>query len=87
MEYVRAIEVKHASCKKKNVLCFMDDLKTYLEQPPDETIQSQYCDGWTWGHYIMNVFVFNLDGTIPMTYFEDILGQDSYWVGDNFQYM
>ncbi len=48
MEYVRATESKHPALKEKKVWCSMDGLKLYIERPPDETIQSQYYNGWTY---------------------------------------
>ncbi len=69
MSEVRGIESRQPSLKEKEVWCSMNGLTLYIEGPPGETTQSKYYNGWTQDFYITNVFGFNPDGTIPVTYF------------------
>ena len=47
----------------------MDGLKLYLQQSGNSEIQARFYNGWTHGHYVMLIFVFCLDETIPITFF------------------
>jgi len=53
-----------------NVWSTMDGLKLYLQQSGKSEIQACFYNGWTHGHYVTLVFVFCLDGTIPITFFK-----------------
>ncbi len=44
----------------------MDGLKLYLEQSGDQVIQNMFYNRWTHDHYVLLVFVFCPDGTIPI---------------------
>ena len=52
-----------------NVWSTMDGRKLYLQQSGNSEIQARFYNGWTHGHYVMLIFVFCLDGTIPITFF------------------
>ncbi len=62
--YEAAIQVRHPSLT--NVLCTMDGLMLYLQQSCDWVIQNMFYNGWTHDHYVLSVFVFCPDGTIPI---------------------
>ena len=47
----------------------MDGLKLNLQQSGNTEIQACFYNGWTHGHYVMSVFVFCPDGTIPIAFF------------------
>jgi hypothetical protein len=47
----------------------MDGLKLYLQQSGNAIIQEHYYNGWTQDHYVMPVFCFCPDGTIPIAVF------------------
>jgi hypothetical protein len=47
----------------------MDDLKLFLQQSGNAIIQERYYNGWTHYHYVMSVFCFCPDGTIPIAFF------------------
>ena len=47
----------------------MDGLKLYLQQSGNANIQEHYYNGWMHDHYVMSVFCFCPDGTIPIAFF------------------
>jgi len=51
-----------------NVWSTMDGLKLYLQQTGNTEIQARFYNGWTHGHYVISVFVFCPDGTIPIAF-------------------
>jgi hypothetical protein len=46
----------------------MDDLKLYLQQAGSGEIQECFYNGWMHDHYVMSVFCFCPDGTIPIAF-------------------
>jgi len=61
--YQAAIKDKHPNLD--GVWCTMDGLKLYIQAPPEDEKQSMFYNGWKCDHYVVNVFVFAPDGTIP----------------------
>ena len=45
------------------------ELKLYLQQLENSEIQAHFYNGWTHGHYVMLVFIFCPDRTIPIAFF------------------
>ena len=41
-----------------------DGLKVNFQSTGDTRIQRMFYNGWTHGHYVSNIFVFAMDGTI-----------------------
>jgi hypothetical protein len=66
-EYQEAVAARHP--KLKDVWATLDGLKLDLQRAPDYEMQNRFFNGWTHGHYIMSIFVFCPDGTIPAAVF------------------
>jgi hypothetical protein len=47
----------------------MDDLKLSLMQAGNAIMQKCFYNGWTHDHYVISVFCFCPDGTIPIAFF------------------
>jgi hypothetical protein len=47
----------------------MDGLKLFLQQSGNAIIREYYHNGWTHDNYVMSVFCFGPDGTIPVDFF------------------
>ena len=63
-EFQAAIQRKHPHLD--GVWSTMDGLKLYLEVASDEDKQNMFYNGWKCDHYVVSVFVFAPDGTIPI---------------------
>ena len=62
--YVQAVAAKHPKLGQLRVGCTIDGIKLHLEESPDHIIQEMFYNGWTTGHYVTNILVFGMDGTI-----------------------
>jgi hypothetical protein len=47
----------------------MDGLKLYLQASGNSEIQERFYNGWTHDHYVISVFCFCPNGTIPIAFF------------------
>ena len=47
----------------------MDGLKLTLQRPENERQQNNFYNGWTYEHYVTNLFLFSPDGKIICSYF------------------
>ena len=64
--YVGAVGRRHRLLEEERVCFACDGLKLPLEQAGDCVIQNMFYNGWTYDHYVSNVFVFAPDGTIVL---------------------
>ena len=62
VELKRIVQARHFSLH--DVYCTCDGLKLHFEACADLDEQNMYCNGWTHGHYVTNLFVFGADGRI-----------------------
>jgi hypothetical protein len=47
-----------------DVLGTLDGINIKIQSAKDDKVQSIFYNGWTHGHYMSNIFVFGMDGTI-----------------------
>ena len=60
--FQRAVAAKYAYLPE--VWATADGLNLYFEAAGDNVIQEMFYNGWLHGHFISNIFVFAMDGTI-----------------------
>ena len=60
--FQRAVAAKYACLPE--VWATADGLNLYFEAAGDNVIQEMFYNGWLHGHFISNIFVFAMDGTI-----------------------
>lgn len=65
-EYKQAISAKYPILN--DVWATMDGLKTPIQQAGSTKKQSYFYNGWKHGHFVVSVFVFCPDGTIPIAF-------------------
>jgi DDE superfamily endonuclease len=58
------VEARHPVLN--DVWCTMDGLKLKIQSAPERAVQNLFYNGWQHDTFITNVFVFCLDGTIPI---------------------
>jgi hypothetical protein len=64
LAYQQATVAKYPSFPE--VLGTLDGLNLSIQSTKDDKVQSIFYNGWTHGHYVSNVFVFGMDGTIQI---------------------
>ncbi len=52
----------------KDIWATKDGLKIYLQKSPYQSIQEMFYNSLKADHYVIHVFVFVLDGTIPIAF-------------------
>ena len=62
--YAEAVARRHPMLAYKRVAWTMYGIKLHIEVSPQANIQEMFYNGWTTGHYVSNVLVFGMDGTI-----------------------